>query len=807
MKLLFKIIGVVVALLVVAVIGLVVVAHFVITPERVRARVIPLAEKALHRNVELKGIDISIFSGISLKGFEIAEADGKTPFVSADAAILKYKLMPLLHGRVEVDEIGLSHPKVRVVRMPDGSFNFSDLIPSGNREKNKKPRESVPAGKKEKSGLALLVSRAAVIGGDIEFIDRAAPGIKPFRLHLTGLEVRADSISLNKPFPFTCKADLNGKHLTLDGRVNPAKSAVNAKVKLAGFPVTDFKSYFEKSLPAKLNSADLSVDISLAADPSRVFSSGVIRLENINLILDSMPDAGIKSVAVALDYNVAVNLKKSSVAIKKASVDANGIKIDANGVVNDYDKTPVVDMTVTFPSTGFPDVLKALPQGIKAKVAELSVKGKFSAEARISGPVSAPEKLLDRAMITLDHVSAKIGGLEPAVTGKITAEKDSVSTGGLEIALGKDKLLLDVEAKNLMKRPIIVKAGVASDHIDVDALLAAVGKKSPALPEKEEEIKKKPFGSQQKVEIGPFDIPVTADGRIDIAHLLYNGLDVSGVRIVCRLEKNVLYIKDLAAGLADGMVTGNGRIDLAQKGLVYEMNLDAKGVRAEPFMAAFVPYAENTIFGTIDLNTHVAGRGTDMDAIRKSLLLNGDITVTDGRVTGQGLAAGLSGFFNTEKLKVIDFKKFAGNVKIVNGKAAIDSDLSGKDVRMRPKGTIGLDGGLDLALDLRLSPGLAKKIDKKGSVSKFLSDNTGWRLVPLKIGGTLSAPSFSLDTAAVKQQVKKKAVRMIEDKIQKKLFKNNLPKTEEKSGQGKDGKETEDSKKLIDNALKGLFGK
>lgn len=808
MKLILKITGIIVALLIIAVISLAVVAHFVITPERVRARVIPMAENALNRKVNLKNIKISIFSGITLTGFSIAEADGKTPFVSADAAVLKYRLMPLLHGKIEVDEIGLFRPKVRVVRNPDGTFNFSDLIPSVKKGKNKSAKKSKSSGKRGESPFALLISKAAISGGDIDFIDHAAPGKTPFSLHITGLDLQARDISLNKAFPFTFRADVNGKRLSAAGSVDPAKSAFDAKIGISGFPVTDFEAYFKKALPGRLYSAALSVDIKVAADSKKVLSSGVIGLKNVDLTLDAMPDARLKNAHLSLDYNVAVDLKASAVTIKKASVDLNGIKINAKGLVSRYDKTPVLDMGVILPVIRLSDVLGAMPAGIFAKVKDLNLKGEVGAKARIAGPVSSPEKLLDTALISLDKVSAKVGGLEPVVTGKINVAGESVDTKGLMIALGKDKVLLDLAVKNLMARPMRVKSVITSAHIDVDALMSAMGKSTPSTA-RTKALEKEPVVIKKSHEIGPFDIPVTANVKVNIASAVYKRLNISGIRLLCRLEKNIFYLKEFSAGVAGGTVAANGRVDLSRKGLGYFVNLKAAGVRAEPIVAALFPSASGTVFGTVDLTTDIMGSGTNLNAIRKNLSSNAQIKIADGRVTGQGLVRGLADFFNTEKLKIIDFKKFTGNVKIAGGKAMIDSDFSGHDVRMMPRGQIGLDGSLNLALDLRLAPDLSKKIDKHGSVTKFLSDDSGWTMIPLKLAGTFSSPRFSLNAAAVTRQIRQKAVEIMEEKIQKKLFKKFMPKA--KKGGSKNGSEAgqaEDAAgKLINNALKGLFGK
>ena len=117
---------------------------------------------------------------------------------------------------------------------------------------------------------------------------------------------------------------------------------------------------------------------------------------------------------------------------------------------------------------------------------------------------------------------------------------------------------------------------------------------------------------------------------------------------------------------------------------------------------------------------------------------------------------------------------------------------------MAPRGDVGLDGTLDLALDLRLSPDLTRKLDSNGRFAQLLVDADGWGQLPLKIKGSLDRPSFALDSSVIKGALKKKAEQKLQETLQEKLF-------------GKDGPAEEDDpqekeKKLLEGVIKGLFG-
>jgi len=58
-----KFLGILAVILVISVLLLIVLAKIFITPERVREAVLPLAQDALHRKVQLGDIEVRLFSG------------------------------------------------------------------------------------------------------------------------------------------------------------------------------------------------------------------------------------------------------------------------------------------------------------------------------------------------------------------------------------------------------------------------------------------------------------------------------------------------------------------------------------------------------------------------------------------------------------------------------------------------------------------------------------------------------------------------------------------------------------------------
>ncbi len=212
---LLKIFGVLAVLVVIALVGLNVFIKSYLTNDRIKALVIPPAEKALNRKVTIGDIGVSLFSGITIKDFTIKERDGKTDFVHSKAFKISYDLMPLLQKKLEVSEILLDAPAIRVVRDKDGKFNFNSL------PKSAKSQESDEANKSAAVALpiALSVDRIRISNAQITFRDA--------KKELPDTDITADltlKVGIGRDFDLT-KLDFQG-HLqaqvdALYGKIKP----------------------------------------------------------------------------------------------------------------------------------------------------------------------------------------------------------------------------------------------------------------------------------------------------------------------------------------------------------------------------------------------------------------------------------------------------------------------------------------------------------------------------------------------------------------------------------------------------------
>ena len=785
MKRFGKVLAIIAGVVALALIVLVVLAKLLITPERVRTTVLPMAERALHRQVAIGKIDISLFSGITVNNLVIKERTGQEPFLAADRVILHYRFWPLLLRRVVIDQIRLDAPKIRITRLADGGFNFSDL--TGGTAAARAPTAG-GAGRGRKSHFNLLVSNISITRGELLFLDYRISPAAPYRYKLAELSLRARNISPEGSFPFSLQARLNDSTLDLEGKADLGKRSGELKLRVNNLDVTAFTPYFRRLLPGSLGSLKVDLDLSLAGNAQSATSSGSVALKNIDLTLNALKDAPFRGANLTLDYAVKLDLVAQNAKIDKTRVTFNGIPVTLSGQVNHYAKQPAVDLQVETSDLNLRAALAALPKKLVAGVQGMDPAGTLNAQLHLAGVLNAPKKLLQAGEIKLAGVQASVDGLRPALSGTVGINGDTLHAEKLNLSIGDNQAAVDFQVSHLLGHPLTVTSRVSAGRFQLDPLLK--GGAAPALA-----AGARPAAAPAR-EMGPFDLPLRMDGTVHVGELLYHGVKVDQFVLHYLLKDNVLTVDRLTGNMAGGNFSDTARVQLAQKGLAYETRLAIQGVQADPLVTALQPRAKGTVFGTLDLSAALNGRGTLPATLKKNLSGNGKWRLVDGRLTGNPMVSGLAATLGLPELKDLTFKQLDGNFRVEKGKIILAGHLGGKEVRMSPAGTVGLDGALNLRLDTRLSPTLTGKLGGKGGVTRYLTDSQGWGQVPLKLRGTLTSPRFALDTSLLKGKVR----RELEQKLEKKLLKSLGADKNKEQGKQKPAKE------LLEKTLKGLFG-
>jgi len=161
----------------------------------------PLIEDALNRKVQLQDIRLTIWPriGARVAGFVVLDdkAFGSSPFASLTSLDVGVKLMPLLGGKVEVEEITLRDPVITVIKNKQGVLNVSTIGRTGVALPKTPSRAPIPSPEGPLKILALLaVDRVSIEGGKLTYRDLSAP--EPIEYSLQNMEFVLQSVRLGQ---------------------------------------------------------------------------------------------------------------------------------------------------------------------------------------------------------------------------------------------------------------------------------------------------------------------------------------------------------------------------------------------------------------------------------------------------------------------------------------------------------------------------------------------------------------------------------------------------------------------------------
>lgn len=113
--------------LVVILLALVVILYLVISSTVfLKSVILPQISKSMGANVTVADANIRPLSGIELQKLKV-EKSGTEPLLSADQVVLRYNLIDIVRGKINVNELTLVSPVITIVESPGGKDNLPEL--------------------------------------------------------------------------------------------------------------------------------------------------------------------------------------------------------------------------------------------------------------------------------------------------------------------------------------------------------------------------------------------------------------------------------------------------------------------------------------------------------------------------------------------------------------------------------------------------------------------------------------------------------------------------------------------------------
>jgi len=473
MKLALKIVGIVIALLIVAILVL----PFVVNVNNYRPRIESELTTALGRNVTVGNLSLSLWSG-SLAADNIAIADdpsfSSSPFIKAQTLNVGVEIVPLILSKtLHITELTLSQPQVNLLRNREGKWNFSSIgtasptkktgatppssagqapPPSGAEAGKTSP--STPENPKEASNPKsessieqnLSVGKLSIKDGQVSIADTAKAN-KPHIYKNVNLTVK--DFSFSSQFPFTLTADLpGGGNINLDGNagpINPSDASitpVQAKLDVKNFDV-DASGFMD---PSSGIAGVASFNGTVNSNGTQAQSSGDATVDRLKLSAKGSP----AQRSVALKYQTTYELQKQVGQIQ-ADVTVGKAIAKLTGTYDLHGDSPALSMKLNADNMPVDDLETLLPAlGVTLPSGSSLQGGTLSADMSVNGPV---EKLVITGPVKL--ANTKLNGFDMGSKMSAISMLSGVKTGS------------DTEIQTFSSNVHVAPSGIQTSNVNL----------------------------------------------------------------------------------------------------------------------------------------------------------------------------------------------------------------------------------------------------------------------------------------------------------------------------------------------------
>lgn len=240
------------------------IAGFLIAPPIVRSLLVRTLAEKLHRQVSLARLRINPFVlSATADGFRIQDKD-QAALVSWDRLYVNFQLLSLVQRDWIFRQFQLVNFAGRLVMLPDGSLNISDIVAS---------LSGPPAPNAPPAEMPLVrIGRLRIHDARLDFVDRSRPSpfatrLGPVRIDLRSFGTHRDN---KNPYSFAGKTE-SGESFSWSGffYLDPIRSG--GQFTLGNIQLTKYKPYYDKDAPFELKdgAADLSASYQFEWAPTR----------------------------------------------------------------------------------------------------------------------------------------------------------------------------------------------------------------------------------------------------------------------------------------------------------------------------------------------------------------------------------------------------------------------------------------------------------------------------------------------------------------------------------------------------------
>jgi uncharacterized protein involved in outer membrane biogenesis len=765
-----------------------------------RQTILDKVSTALGRQVHADDIKVSLGWGIlaDVTGVQVADDPdiSKKPFIEASNVYTRLQLMPLLARRIEVTEVVLDKPVIRIVQTRDGTFNVSTLgrkkvhteEESGEGEGGKGgggANEESPmaeAGRAPAALGSLLVQNFSINGGTLTFQTEGAAESST----VNAIDLKVRDFGFNAPFTvaMTFAALSDQQNFDLSATIGPLINngvididaiPLSGKAKAGPILLTQLETIpmIAKAIPPKLSvSGPVSFD---ATADGTVQSIKFTATSDLSAPAIAFGDTFNKPADSPLKISAEGSRTDSGVTVTLANITLGDLEAKATNVKVGGGKTAARIDTNNFDIASLAKMIPALGKYNLAGKTEI-----HTAATIVNGKTSA-DGTVALAGVGLSIPDQKAPPLSN-ISGNIKVAGTSADVGPLTFNLGAQQATLKSHIDQF--QPLVMS-------YELNAAAVRLADLAPSRPA-DEVINQ--LLAKGAVSIGTMTGP-TVDFEItspsgNLANVPYQNL-----RLSLALADKVARVTTLRlkAFSGDIVATGNTRLEASAP---MQASISFTNLDVQQALDSQKSKAAGTVRGTLGGKINVSGKTGTFDEMKPTLRGNGNLTLTNGKLIGVNIGG--------QALKKVQNLPAIGNLVpdaviknhpelfsnpdtdiqlasltfVLEGPRITSHDIKVQtvDYNLLGDGWFDMDKNIDLAARIVLSPQFSKELVEQKKEVAFIANQDGQIDVPLQVVGQLPKPQVLPNVTELAQRAGTHAMQAQGQKYLGKVFgKKGLP--------------------------------
>jgi uncharacterized protein involved in outer membrane biogenesis len=267
---------------------------------------------------------------------------------------------------------------------------------------------------------------------------------------------------------------------------------------------------------------------------------------------------------------------------------------------------------------------------------------------------------------------------------------------------------------------------------------------------------------------GPLAKLTVRESTVTIHKIKYDSLLLSDASSKIRLKNKIMELQDLQFRINQGTHTGQASFDFTRIQPHYIFSSKFKNLDANELLSQNTSL-KNAIYGKLFLDTDLQGYGTGFDQAARNLKGRGKLSLINGRITSFDLTEQIArlgkftGLYSGQAGTEIN--NLVATFQIMNGRVLTDRvKVQTPSATFRASGSFRLDKTIDYQIMAELPNNLSRRYDLAGQIlnlasATFFKNEQGNIIVPLRMTGTVSNPTFALDTRVVQENLRDRLLR------------------------------------------------